>query len=106
MAVPAGVVAFPSNDERHLAVGLQAYEAVHDLHTGLLEGPGPGNVRTLVESGLKFDYGRHLFARMRRPDQGSYEGAVRAGAVQGLLDGQYLRVGGSPLHERLNRGGK
>jgi hypothetical protein len=106
VAVAAGVVAFSADDQGHLAVGLQAHQSVDDLHPGLFEGPGPGDIGPLVEPGLQFDDSRHLFAGMRRSDQGGHERAIGAGAVQGLLDGKHVRVDSGPLHEGLDRGGE
>ncbi len=106
VAVAAGAVALSADDQRHLAVGLDAAQTVDDLHPGLLEGPGPGDVGPLVEPGLQLDDGRHLFAGVGRLDQRADDGTVRAGPVERLLDGHDVGVRGRPFHERLDRGGE
>ena len=70
-------------------------EAVDDLHARTLELSGPGEVLLLVEARLQFDHGRYRLARFGRVDQRADHGGLFAGAVERLLDGDDLRVGGS-----------
>ena len=56
----------------------------------------------LVEARLDLDEGEHLLAGLGRVDQRLDDRAVAAGAVERLLDGEHVRVGGGLLEERLH----
>ena len=85
-------------------MGLEGDQAVDDLHPGLLEGAGPADVGLLVEARLELDHRGDLLAGLGGADQGGHDGAVVAGPVEGLLDGQHVGVLGGQGHERLHRG--
>ena len=93
-----------ANDQQDLGVGLQADEPVHDVGAGLLEHPGPLDVRLLVEAGFQLDECDDLFARLggfhERHDD---PGLVAAGAVQRLLDREHPVVARGLLDKRLDR---
>ena len=88
-------------------MGLQADQAVDDVHARLLERPGPPDVRLLVEAGLELDQGGHLLAALGRADQRLDDRACRTrGAVERLLDGEHLGVARGLADELLDRGGE
>ncbi len=62
-------VTFPAHDKCDLGVGLQPDDAVHDMHTGILETLRPLDVAFLVETGLQLDQGYHLLAPLRGIDE-------------------------------------
>ena len=105
MAVAADRVALAADDERRLAVGLEADHAVHDMDARLLEGAGPGDVRLLVEARRQLDQGHDLLAGGGGLHEGVHAGVAEArGAVEGVLDGEHGRIGGSLTEEALDRG--
>ncbi len=106
VAVAPHLVAFAPHHEGGLRVGLEADQAVGDLHAGLLEGSGPGDVGLLVEPGLELHHRGHLLAGLGRPDQRGHDRAVVARPVEGLLDGHHVGVLGGPGHECLDRRGE
>lgn len=102
VAVVAEHAALFADHEGELAVGLEPDEPVHDVHAGLLELARPRDVRLLVEAGLDLDEGEHLLARLGGVDERLDDGAVAGRAVEGLLDGEHVRVGGGLLEEGLH----
>src|SRR5439155_20093981 len=62
VTVPTDAVRLLADDETGLAVGLVADEPVDDMRPDLLEGPGPVDIRLLVEPRLQLDEHRHLLA--------------------------------------------
>ena len=106
MAVALEAVLLLADDFDELAVGLEADDAVDDVHAGAFELEGPGDVGVLVEARLDLDQRQHLLAGVGRVDQRVDDRRVGAGAVQRLLDGQHARVGGRLGEERLHRRGE
>ena len=94
MAVAAQAVGFLTHHEAQLAVGLQAYDAVHHVHACTFEFAGPRDVGILVEASLDLDQCQHLLAGMRGVDQGVDDRRIAGRAVQRLLEGEHLRIGG------------
>ena len=92
-----------AHHQRHLAVGLEAEQAVDHVDARLLEPPRPGDVVGLVEARLDLDDGGDLLAVLGGPGEGAHEGAVAAGPVQGLLDGEDVGVVGGLLDEADHR---
>src|SRR5690606_30001079 len=64
----------------------------------------PLDVGVLVEAGLDLDQDQHLLAGLGGADEGVDYRGVAGGAVEGLLDGEDVRVGGGLLQERLHGG--
>jgi hypothetical protein len=60
---------------------------------------GLRDVARLVEPGLQLDEHRDVFAGLRGADERLDDRALRRGAVEHLLDGQHLRVGGGFFDE-------
>ena len=69
----------------------------------MLELTRPGDVGLFVEARLDLDDRQHLLAGLCCIDQGVHDGGVTAGAIEGLLDGQDLRVRCCLLDKCLNR---
>ena len=85
-------------------MGLVLHEAEDHVDTRPFQVPGPFQVGRLVEAGLQLHQGRDVLAPVGGLDQGRDDGAVLAGAVEGLLDGQHVGVrGGLPqeLHHHV-----
>ncbi len=84
-------------------MGLEPDQPVDHVHAGLLQLARPSDVRLFVEPGLDLDEGHHLLAGLGGVDQGVDDRGVTRGPVQGLLDGQHVRVGRGLLDEPLHR---
>jgi hypothetical protein len=61
--------------------------------------PGPAQIGLLVEARLDLDQGGDVLAVLGRLDQGRDDRAVLGGAVQGLFDGDDVRVAGGLAQE-------
>ena len=72
------------------------------MDAGLLELARPDDVRGFVEARLHLHEGQHLLARFGRVDERLHDRAVARGAVQGLLDGEDVRVFRRLLEEQLH----
>ncbi len=92
VAVAPDAITLPSHHHQHLRVGLVAHHAVNHVYPGFLQPVGERDVRFLVEACTQLDDGGDILAIVRSGHQCIDEGRVRAGAIQGLLDGQYLRI--------------
>ncbi len=103
VAVAGEAVRLLTNDERELAVRLQPDNAVDDVYAGAFELARPRNVRILVEARLEFDEREHLLAGLCGVDERVDDRRVARRAVERLLDGEHLRVGGRLREERLHR---
>ena len=90
--VAADAVVLAADDQRGLAVGLEADDAVDDVDARLLEHAGLDDVVLLVEPGLELDQGGHLLAVLGGARQGVDDRVVVGGAVERLLDRQDLGV--------------
>ena len=94
----------PAHHQGGLGVGLEAHDAVDDVHPRLLQRLGPLDVVLLVEAGLELQQDGHLLVVLPRPLQRLHDGRVVAHPVEGLLDRQHVRVGGGGLDELDHRG--
>ena len=92
--VAADLLAFLANDHRQLAVGLEVHEAEHDVNAGAFHLPGPDDVVGLVEAGFELDERGDVFAIVGGFGEGFDDGAIAAGAIESLLDGQHVRIAG------------
>ena len=92
MAVAAQARAFAARHQQHLGVGLEAHHAIDHLRTDRLQRLGPVDVGFLVEARLQLDHHRHFLAAANGLAQELHHLGVGAGAVDGLLDGEHLRV--------------
>ena len=102
VAVAAQAVGLLAHDEQQLAVRLEADHAVDDVDAGALKLAGPGDIGLLIEAGLDLHDGDDLLAGLGGLDEGVHDRGVAGGAVEGLLDGQDLGVGGGLGHELLD----
>jgi hypothetical protein len=71
---------------------LQADDAVHHLRAHGLQALGPVDVGLFVEARLQLHHGHHFLAAPRGLDQQVHQHRLAAGAVDGLLDRQHVRV--------------
>ena len=106
VAVAAQAVLVGADHQHAFGMGLQADEAVDDVHAGALQRFGPGDVGCLVEPRLQLDQHRHLHAAFGGTDQAAGDRAVAAGSVQGHLDALHPRVVGGLGDERLDAAGE
>ena len=99
VAVAAGDAVFVAADQHgQLAVGLEADDAVKDLHAGVFHAARPADVRGFVEAGHQLDDQRG-FLGGGGFDQRLEDGRVVAGAVEGLLHADDGGVFGALLDE-------
>ncbi len=82
---------------------LQADQPVDDVHAGLLHLPGPGDVVRLVQPGLELHEYRHLLAVLGGARERPGDRTVGADAVEGLLDGEDVRIFRRFLDEAQHR---
>ena len=106
VCVTAQLVAFAAHYQGELAVGFQSDQTVDHMHACAFEFARPGDIGFFVEPGLNFNEGDNLFACFGGFDQRIDNGGVAAGAVEGLLDSLYLRVGRRLRKKRLHTGGE
>jgi hypothetical protein len=90
--VAAQPIVVLAHDQDHLAMGLQADDAVGDVDAVLLELIGELDVRCLVEARLELDDDGHLFAVARRGAQIAQHVGVARGAVERHLDRANLGI--------------
>ena len=85
VAVAAGDAVFvAAHQHGQLAVGLEADDAVKDLHTGVFHAARPADIRGLVEAGHQLDDQRGLLGGGGL-NQRLEDGRVVAGAIERLL---------------------
>ena len=96
------MVTFAPDHEQGLDVGLEAGDAIDDVHAHLFQRLRPVDVGLLVEAGFQLEHADDLLAALRGPDQGADERRVVAGPVDGQLDGEHIGItaglGDEPLH--------
>ena len=92
VAVAHELPAFAPGHQQHLGVGFQAHDAINDLRAYRFEHFGPVDIGLLIEPRLELDHDGDLLAAPNRLAQQLHEFRIRSGAVNGLLDRQYLRV--------------
>ena len=71
---------------------LQADHTIQNLSADGFEHLGPIDVGFFIKAGFQLDHHGHLFATAHRLAQQVHQFSVVAGTVDGLLDGQHLRV--------------
>ena len=101
VAAQAGALA--PDDERGLAVRLEADQAVDDVRAGALQLAGPDDVRLLVEAGLDLDEDHDLLAAFGGADERLDQRRVAGRAVERLLDRQDVGIVGGLGDEPLDR---
>ena len=92
VAVAAQAVGFAAHDHRHLGVGLESHDAVHDVRAGFLQPVGQLDVGFLVESRAQLDDDRDVLAGLRGRHQRIDDRRLIAGAIQRLLDREHARI--------------
>ena len=102
MAVAAQAIGLLADHKRELAVRLESDDAVDHMHAGAFELAGPHDVRVLIEPRFDLDEREDLLAGVRSVNQRVDDRRIAGRAVQRLLDGEHLRVGGRLGEERLH----
>ena len=92
MPVAAQVGAFAARYQQQLGVRLQAHHAVDHLRAHGFQAFGPVDVGLFVKARLQLHHHQHFLAAARGFDQQVHQHALGAGAVDGLLDGQYIGI--------------
>ena len=92
MDVPPQPVLLPAHHQQNLAMGFQPRQPVNHMAPRFLQLKGPVNVVLLVEPRLKLHQHRHLLAVVSGPHQSGDDGGMAADPIQGLLDGQDVRI--------------
>jgi hypothetical protein len=103
VAVTAQALLLTPDHHEELCVRLVAEHAVHDVGAGFLKLVGEFNIGLFIEARAQLDDDRHVLAGLRGVRQCAHDGRVAAGAIQSLLDGQHLWVGGRLLDEIHDR---
>src|SRR4051812_19484667 len=106
MRVTANTMGLLADYKRHLAMGLEAHNAVDDVDAGLFQRLGDEDVSLLIESGLELDDADDLLAGFGGADEQRDERAVIAGAVEGHLDGDDLGIVDGAADKSLDAGGE
>ena len=101
--VAANLVVFLPDDEAELAMGLQLFHAVDDVHARVFKSLRPLDVAALVESRLQLHEHRDLLAALGRFDEPIDDRRVGADAVERHLDGDDARIVDGRIDERLHR---
>lgn len=70
----------------------QTHDAVNHLCAHGFEALGVGDVGLFVKTGLEFHHGRDFFAALHGFAQQLHQLGLGARAVNGLFDGQHVRV--------------
>ena len=83
---------FAAHDEGNLRMCLQAHDPINDVTAGLFQLGRHVDIIFFIKPGLDFHEYRDLFAIFGSLGQGSNNWRFAAHAVQGLLDGQHIRV--------------
>ena len=100
---PQPVLLAPDHED-DLRVGLETDEPVDHVHARAFELAGPDDVRLLIKASLHLDKSCHLLALLGRAYERRDDGRVLRGAIEGLFDGEHVRILGGLGDERLNRG--
>src|SRR5215469_18441631 len=82
-------------------MGFQAYQAVKYLNPRFFERARPSDIGGLVKTRLEFDHHRYLF-RLSGINQGPNDRRILIGPIQGLFDGEYLRIARCRFQEGNN----
>ena len=92
MAVTLEAAAFAAGNQQHLGVGFEAYHAIHHLRAHGFELLGPVDVGLFIEAGFQFHQRGNLLAAAKSLAQQVDEHGRRTRAVNGLLNGDDLRI--------------
>ncbi len=92
VCVAAQLLALAAGDQQHLGMGFQADDAVDHLRANRLQHLGPVDVGLFVKARFQLHYRSDFLALAHRLAQQRHQLRVGTCAVDGLLDGQHLRV--------------
>src|SRR5215469_10352602 len=105
MGIAANVMSLATDDQASLRMNFVTDEPIDDMNTGFFELTRPKDVVRFVESRAQFDNGSHLFAIANGAFKCANDSRVAARAVEGLLNGKYVRVG-RRLFQKIHHGAK
>ena len=105
MDIASEAVFVAANDEGDLAMDLVVDDPVDDMDAGFFEAASPGDIICFVEAGFEFDDGGDLFAIADGIHERADDSGVAASAVEGLFDGEDLRISGG-LFEKIDYAGE
>ena len=92
MGIGDKLVALAPHDRADLGMGLVMHEAIDDVRARPFQPPRLADIGGLVKAGFQLDQCGDGFAGFRGFAEGADDRAVMAGAIQGLLDRQYVRI--------------
>ncbi len=92
MDVTADAVLLPPHNQRDLRMRFEADQTVNDVAARLLKHLCPADVVLLVEAGLQLNQNHDLLAVLGGLCEGRDDRRITGDAVQGLLDGEYVRI--------------
>ena len=85
-------MAFAAGNHAGLRVDFVADEAVNDVHAVFFKAPRPLDIVRLIEARAQLDDGRDLLPVVHGIFQRTDDARVAARAIQGLFDGQHVRI--------------
>ena len=103
MYIAADSILLHPYHQGNLAVGLKAHQTVNHMASGLLKHLCPVDIVLLVKTRFQLHQHRHLLAIVRCLRQSRNNGRISADTVQGLLDGQDLRIPCGAAHKVHHR---
>ena len=103
MYISANTILLTADHHRDLAVNFKSEQTVNNMAAGFLKHFRPNNVMFLVKTGLQLYEDRDLLAALCGTCQSRNDRRISAHTVQGLFDGQYIRIRGSFLNETYDR---
>ena len=92
VSVAPKALAFTARDEQHLGVGLETDHAIHHLHTDGFKLFSPIDVGFLIKTCLELHHRCHFLATANGFAQQVQHHRVTACSIDGLFDGQHIRV--------------
>ena len=104
MTVAAKIGTFLADNQRELAVSLEANDSVNHVNARRLELASPSDVVLLIESGFDFNQSQNLLASLGGINQCINNWRVTAGSIESLLYSQNLRISSSLLQKSLRAG--
>ena len=97
--IAANAVLLLANDEGQLDMSLQPLHTIGDVHPLSLKQSAPGDVGRFIEARGDLNQHHHLFALACRFQQRLDDRRLAAGAIDGQLNCQHLRVNRRTLQE-------
>ena len=104
MHISADAGRLAAHDQRDFGVHFQSGQTIQDMGAGFFEISGPADVAFFVEARGQLNQHGYLLAAFGRADQGLHHRRfLAAGAIEGLLDREHIRIFGRRLDKPDHR---